>query len=259
VNDPPVSYDLDGRVATLTFRGADAHAIDLASVTVLYDAVRRARRDRAAVVVLTAEGRFFSAGGDVRAFAAADDLSTTVEEIAGVLHATVTELVRMDAVVVAVVQGVAAGGGFPLAAAADLVLAGESARFTLGYTKIGLTIDGGSSMLVATLGLHRTLRLALLNDVLTADEALTAGLVARVFPDDALAAGAAAVVAQLAAGAPDALARTKRVIRDLATPAPESALHREAEAIRRQAATADAREGVAAFVEKRTPRFGGSS
>jgi 2-(1,2-epoxy-1,2-dihydrophenyl)acetyl-CoA isomerase len=256
-NDPPVSYDLAGRVATLTLRGDDAHALDLAGVTLLYDAVRRARREGAAVVLLSAEGRFFSAGGDVRAFAAADDLATTIEGIAGVLHATVTELVRMDAVVVAAVQGVAAGAGFPLVAAADLVLAGESAQFTLGYTKIGLTIDGGSSMLVATLGLHRTLRLALLNDVLTADEALAAGLVARVFPDDELASAASALVARLAAGPPEALARTKRVIRDLATPSPESALHREAEAIRRQAATADAREGVAAFVEKRPPRFGG--
>ncbi len=255
--DAPVSYELDGRVATLTFRGDDAHALDLASVTVLYDAVRRARRDGAAVVVLAAQGRFFSAGGDVGTFAAADDLSTCVEEIAGTLHATVSELVRMDAIVVAVVQGVAAGGGFPLAAAADLVLAGASARFTLGYTKIGLTVDGGSSMLVTSLGLHRTLRLALLNDVLTADEALAAGLVARVFPDDQLAAGAAALVAQLAAGAPEALARTKRLMRGLATPAPESALLEEAVAIRTQAGTPDAREGVSAFVEKRAPRFGG--
>jgi 2-(1,2-epoxy-1,2-dihydrophenyl)acetyl-CoA isomerase len=257
--DLPVSYQLDGRVATLTFRGDDAHALDLASVTVLYDAVRRARRDGAAVVVLAAEGSFFSAGGDVRTFAATDDLPACVEEIAGTLHATVSELVRMDAIVVAVVQGIAAGGGFPLAAAADLVVAGASARFTLGYTKIGLTVDGGTSMLVATLGLHRTLRLALLNDVLSADEAMAAGLVARVFPDDQLAAGAEAMVAQLSVGAPEALARTKRVLRDLATPAPESALLEEALAIRTQAATPDAREGVAAFAEKRAPRFGGRS
>lgn len=255
--DGPVSYTCAGGVATLTFRGEDAHAFDAASVTELYDAVRRARHDGAAVVVLAAEGRFFSAGGDVRAFAAAVDLAGTVEEIAGVLHATVTELVRMDAVVVAVVQGVAAGGGFPLAAAADIVLAGASARFTLGYTKIGLTVDGGSSMLVATLGLHRTLRLALLNDVLSADEALAAGLVARVFPDDELAAGAAEVIERLAAGAADAIAATKRLIREVATPAPESALHREASAICAQAGTADAREGVTAFVAKRAARFGG--
>ena len=92
----------------------------------------------------------------------------------------------MDAVVVSAVHGTAASAGVPLAAAADVVLAGASAQFTLAYTKIGLSPDGGSSLLTASLGLHRTLHLALLNPVLTAKQAQSAGLVAEVHPDDEL-------------------------------------------------------------------------
>jgi len=258
--DVPVSYAFDAPVATVRLCDpAGTNAIGLAGVTALHDAVRRARGDGATVVVLRATGRFFSVGGDVREFAAAADLAGCVEPIAETLHAVVSELVRSDAVVVSVVQGMTAGGGTPLAAAADLVLAGASAAFTLGYAKIGLSVDGGSSLLAATLGLHRTLRLALLHDVVTAQEAYDAGLVARVFPDDELEAGADAIIAQLAAGAPGALARTKRLVRELATPAPETALRREALAITAQAATAEAREGIAAFTGKRAPVFGGAS
>ena len=112
--------------------------------------MRSARRDDARVVVLRAEGRFFSVGGDVAALAAADDPEHLVDDLAETLHRAVSDLQRLDAVVVAVVQGVAAGAGMPLAAAADLVLAGASARFTLAYTKIGLSPDGGSSLLTAS-------------------------------------------------------------------------------------------------------------
>jgi len=97
-------------------------------------AVRRARSDDAHVVVLSAEGRAFSVGGEVTAFAEADDVGVLVDDLAEALHRTVSDLHRMDAVVVAVVHGVAAGAGLALAAAADLMLAGASTRLTLAYT-----------------------------------------------------------------------------------------------------------------------------
>ena len=251
-----IDYDLRDGAAWITLAGGDrGNTLTLESGAELMDAVRRARADAARVIVLRASGRFFSAGGDIGGFASLPDVTAGVDDLAESLHRIISELVRADAVVVSAVHAMAAGAGFPLAAAADIVLAGESARFTLGYTRIGFSVDGGSSQLVHTLGLHRTLRLALLNDVLTAAEAQAAGLVARVVPDDELPALTERVVADLLAGPAAAQADVKRLMRDAVEPAPESALRRETLAIRRNAASPDGREGVAAFLEKRSPRF----
>lgn len=252
----PVTYTLDGRVARIRLSDGDrGNPIHQSSVDELGLAVRQARSDHAHVVVLSADGRAFSVGGDVAAFAAAEDVGALVDDLAEALHRTISDLHRMDAVVVAVVHGVAAGAGLALAAAADVVLAGASARFTLAYTKLGFSPDGGSSLLTASLGLHRALHVALLNPVVSADEAHRLGLVAEVHPDDDLETAAEAVVRRLASGSRAAQVATKRLLREAATPAAEAALRREAVSIRARAAEPDGREGVAAFVEKRPPQF----
>jgi 2-(1,2-epoxy-1,2-dihydrophenyl)acetyl-CoA isomerase len=253
-----VRYEHDAGVARITLvDGARGNPVHHQSVAQLHDAVRSAHRDGARVVVLAAEGRFFSVGGDLGGFAGADDVRVFIDDLAEALHRVVSELVRSDAIVVSVVQGTAAGAGFPLAAVADIVLAADSAKFSLAYTKVGLSPDGGSSLLVHTLGLHRALRLAILGDLLTAQEAHASGLVARVVPADELAAVAESVVATLAAGSATANAAAKRLLRDAVAPAPETALRKESLSIRELAGSPDGREGVAAFVEKRAPRFGG--
>lgn len=251
-----VSYAFADGVARITLvDGERGNPVHPGSVAELFDAVRRAHADHAKVIVLSSTGRFFSVGGDIAAFGAAEDITGFVDDLADALHRAVGELLRSPAIVVSVVQGTAAGAGFPLAAAADVVLAARSAKFTLGYTKIGFSVDGGTSLLVHTLGLHRSLRLALLNDVITAEEAAAAGLVARVVEDDELDAVTETVVAQLAAGSASAQAATKRLLRTAAEPAPESALRAEALSIRERAAEPDGVEGVRAFLEKRPPRF----
>jgi len=253
-----VSYSFADGIARVTLDDAErGNPIHPAMVAELRDAVRRASADSARVILLSATGRFFSVGGDIAQFGAAEDIGSFVDDLAEDLHRTVSELVRSQAVVVSAVHGMAAGAGFPLAAAADVVLAARSAKFTLGYTKIGFSVDGGTSLLVHTLGLHRALRLALLNDVITADEAYAAGLVARVVEDDELAATADAVAAQLAAGSATAQAATKRLLRDVAEDSPESVLRAESLSIRARAAEPDGREGVQAFLEKRPPVFEG--
>ena len=257
VTDTFVRYQYDAPIARITLADGDrGNPIHPASVSQLHDAVRAAHRDGARVIVLAAEGRFFSVGGDLGAFAAAEDVSGFIDDLADALHRVVSELVRSDAIVVSAVQGTAAGAGFPLAAAADVVIAAEGAKFSLAYTKVGLSPDGGSSLLVHTLGLHRALRLALRGDLLTAQEARDAGLVARVVAADDLAATVDDVAASLAAGSGSAQAAAKRLLRDVAAPAPETALRAETLSIRALAGTADGQEGVAAFVEKRAPRFG---
>jgi 2-(1,2-epoxy-1,2-dihydrophenyl)acetyl-CoA isomerase len=251
-----VRYEFADGAARITLAAGDrGNPLNAELVGELFPTVRRARADDARVVLLRSEGRIFSVGGDVRDFAAAEDRGAFVDDLAEALHRIVSELHRMDAVVVSAVQGMAAGAGVPIAAAADVVLAGESARFTLAYTKLGYSPDGGSSLLPASLGLHRALHLALLNPVLTAHQAQAAGLVAEVHPDDELDAATERVVAQLLAGSRTAQVAAKRLLRATATPAAEAALRQETLAVRSAAAGPDGREGVDAFLAKRPPQF----
>ena len=251
-----VDYAHHDRVARISLANGDrGNPLNQATVDELARAVRQARADDVHVVVLSAQGRAFSVGGDVSAFAAAEDTEQMVDDLAESLHRVVSELHRMDAVVVSVVHGTAAGAGVSLAAAADLVVAAASARFTLAYTKIGFSPDGGSSLLTASIGLHRALQLALINPVVSADEARAMGLVAQVHPDEALPAAVEEVVALLLSGSRTAQVAAKRLLRETATPGAEAALRRETLSIRARAASPDGREGVAAFLEKRAPRF----
>ncbi|KAA1428275.1 enoyl-CoA hydratase/isomerase family protein [Nocardioides antri] len=254
--DKYVDYAFADGAARITLVAADSgNPIAPDPVEQLHAAVLRAKADGARVIVLAAEGRFFSVGGDLGIFSDADDPGALLLDLAESVHRVITELVRGDAVVVSVVQGTAAGGGFPLAAAADVVLAADTAKFSLAYAKVGLSPDCGGSLLVHTLGLHRVLRLALLGDLLTAQEAYDAGLVARVVPAADLAATADDLVATLLAGSPEAFAAAKRLVRDAADATTESALRREAQSISALAGSPNGREGIAAFLEKRAPRF----
>lgn len=251
-----VRYDFADGAARITLAAAErGNPINAGQVEQLFAAVRRADADGARVIVLAAEGRFFSVGGDLAAMAGAEEMSGFIDDLADALHRVVSELVRSDAIVVSVVQGTAAGAGFPLACAADVVLAADTAKFSLAYTKVGLTPDGGSSLLVHTLGLHRMLQLALLGDVVSAAELQAAGLVARVVPAEDLAETAEAIVAQLLSGAGSAQAGAKHLIRAEASGAPELALRRELLAIRAQAGHPHGREGVSAFLEKRPASY----
>jgi 2-(1,2-epoxy-1,2-dihydrophenyl)acetyl-CoA isomerase len=255
-----VEYDQRDGVARIRLADAErGNPLTPSMVQDLGRAVRRARADDVHVVVLSAAGRAFSVGGDVSAFAAAEDVEQMVDDMAESLHRVVSDLHRMDAVVVSAVRGTAAGAGVPLAAAADLVLAAASARFTLAYTRIGFSPDGGSTLLTASIGLHRALHLALLNPVLSAEEARAVGLVAQVHPDDELDAAVEDVVGLLRSGSRAAQVAAKRLLRETATPAAETALRRETLSIRARAASPDGREGVSAFLAKRPPRFPSSA
>jgi len=251
-----VDYTCAEGAARITLvEGERGNPVHPAMAEQLLAAVLRAKADRARVIVLAAEGRFFSVGGDLSTFADCDDPQALLLELAEGAHRVVTELVRGDAIVVSVVHGTAAGIGFPLAAAADVVLAADTAKFSLAYAKVGLSPDGGGSLLVHTLGLHRVLRLALLGDLLTAQQAADAGLVARVVPAAELAAATDEVVATLLAGSPQAFAATKRLVRDAAEAAPEAGLRRESQSISALGGSPNGQEGIAAFLEKRPARY----
>jgi len=249
-------------VAHLTLDRPDAaNGIDLRMAEELLAAATGLADDPSVrAVLLTGAGARFCGGGDVKGFAnLGDGLGHHIREITVPLHAAVSQLVRLDAPVVAAVQGSAAGAGLGLVAASDLVVAAESAKFVMAYTGIGLTPDCSTSWFLPRLvGERRALELALTNRVLSAAEALDWGIVSQVVPDDELTAAAEALAARLGAGPTLAYGATKRLVRTSLEHTLDQHLAIETEAMVRVGQTADGAEGVAAFVEKRPARFRGA-
>ena len=165
----------------------------------------------------------------------------------------------MNAPVIAAVHGSAAGAGMSLACAADFVLAADSAKFTMAYTRAGLTPDGSSTyFLPRIVGLRRALELSLTSRVLTAAEALALGIVTRVVPEASLLDEARRLAAELAAGPTQALGATKRLLHAGWTGTLETQMELETRAIADVARGHDAREGIAAFAAKRPAKFTGA-
>src|SRR2546430_632633 len=211
------SLTLDRRdgVATITLNRPDAlNALNLALGRELFHAALDVDDDPSVrCVVITGAGKAFCAGGDVKDFA--DNLprvGVLVKELTTYLHGAVSRLCRSDKPVIMAVNGVAAGGGFSFALSGDLVVAVESARFTMAYSKIAATPDGSSSYFLPRLiGLRRTLELYLTNRVLSAREALEWGLVTRVVPDAELRASVTGLAGELGQGPTLAIAAAKRL------------------------------------------------
>jgi 2-(1,2-epoxy-1,2-dihydrophenyl)acetyl-CoA isomerase len=261
--DRYVRLDRDAEVpavAVVTLdRPAAANAIDLAQAQQLLDITLEVADDSSVrAVLLRGEGRFFCGGGDVRSFAERPHLARHLRSITVPLHAAVSALRRMDAPVVAAVNGPAAGAGFALACGADLVVAARSATFVLAYADIGLTLDAGASWFLPRLvGARRAAVLALTGRRLSADEAESWGIVSHVVPDDDLHSEALALARQLATGPTVAFGLAKRLLLSSFDRSLEAQLDEEARALSASAATDDATEGIRAFVDRRPPKFGG--
>jgi 2-(1,2-epoxy-1,2-dihydrophenyl)acetyl-CoA isomerase len=210
-------------------------------------------------VVLTGTGKMFCAGGDLKEFHGyGDSISRKLKEITTYLHAGSSRLARMRAPVISAVNGTAAGAGFSLAIASDLVLAAESAKFTMAYTAAGLSPDGSSSYFLPRLvGLRRAQELMITNRRLTAAEALDWGLVTKVVPDDDLMKEASALAKQLANGPTNAFGVVKKLLIETYGANLESQLELESRGIADMAGTKDGREGISAFLARRTPEFTG--
>jgi 2-(1,2-epoxy-1,2-dihydrophenyl)acetyl-CoA isomerase len=210
-------------------------------------------------VVLTGNGRMFCAGGDLKVFTAqGENVKRYLKETTQAFHAAVSRFNWMDAPVIGAINGTAAGGGLSLALVPDIAVAAESAKFTMAYTKVGLAPDGSSSYFLARMvGMRRAKEMALLNTVLSAKEAMEWGIVNRVVPDDQVLPEAMKIAKHLAKGPTGSFGETKRLILSGATESLESQMERESRAIAAMAAAPDGREGIAAFVEKRNPVFGG--
>jgi 2-(1,2-epoxy-1,2-dihydrophenyl)acetyl-CoA isomerase len=253
-----IALDQSGPIARITLNRADAaNAMNDTMTRELADAARRCDHGATKVVVLTGAGRFFSAGGDLRAIASSSSTAGHyVKTIADDLHRAISTFARMDAVLITAVNGVAAGAGFSLAVTGDLVLAAESATFTMAYTAAGLSPDGSSSYYLPRLiGVRRTQELMLTNRRLSAGEALQWGLLTEVVDDAELAARVDAVAQQIASGARRSASAVKKLVLMSFTSGLEEQMEIEARLIAECADSADGNEGIDAFLQKRRPEF----
>jgi 2-(1,2-epoxy-1,2-dihydrophenyl)acetyl-CoA isomerase len=211
--------------------------------------------------VITGAGRAFSSGADLKE--AAEEGGGGTMDVYKILteryHPLITGIRRMPKPVIAAVNGPAAGIGLSLALACDLVVAASSAYFSLAFVNIGLVPDGGSSLFVPSrVGFARAAELAMLGERLDAAKALDWGLINKVWPDEEFAAQTDTLLDRLAAGATKSYAGTKRQLNQWLYQQMDDQLEFEATIQRELAASGDFAEGVAAFAEKRPPRFTGA-
>jgi 2-(1,2-epoxy-1,2-dihydrophenyl)acetyl-CoA isomerase len=255
-----LSFDVREQVAYIKLnRPEAANALDLPLARELQEAIQCCSQDSGIrAVVLTGTGRAFCGGGDLKTFLAeGSNMAAYVKAVTLSLHDAISGIARMNAPVIAAVNGVAAGGGLGLVCACDLVIAAASARFTMAYTRAGLTPDAASSYYLPRLvGLRRALELTLTNRMLSAEEAVEWGLVSSVVPDAELQPAAQELAGALAAGATRAQGGAKRLLQRAWTETLETQMAFERESIAAASCTTEALEGISAFLEKRSPRFG---
>ncbi|MFD9570733.1 enoyl-CoA hydratase/isomerase family protein [Streptomyces sp. NPDC059982] len=213
-------------------------------------------------VVLTATGKGFCAGADLRGAPAAPATERVAGDVARMIRLGAQRLISAvldcEKPVIAAVNGTAAGIGAHLALACDLVIAAEGARFIEVFVRRGLVPDGGGAYLLPRLlGPQKAKELMFFGDAVAADEAARLGLVNKVVPDEELEAAARSWAERLAQGPTRALALTKQLVNASLDGDRATALAAEAAAQELNMSTADANEGVAGFVERRTPKFRG--
>ena len=254
-------FDVRDNVAHLTLNRPDAaNSINENMGKDLMHAALRCDEDpEIRAVLISGAGKIFSGGGDLKDFISkGDQLPYHIKEITTYLHAAISRLTRMDAPVIAAVHGAVAGAGMSIAIACDIVVAAETTRFMVAYTRAGLVPDGSSTyFLPRIVGLKRALELTLTNRMFSAQEALRWGLITRVVPDNELLVQARAIAVQLAAGPTRAYGISKRLLHSGWMETLETQMENESQAIANSARTLDAREGITAFLEKRPPKYKG--
>ena len=254
-----IDIDAASGVATITLNRPEAlNALTVPMKVALLGAWQRVASDREIrAVILTGAGRAFCAGQDLR-----ERLEPNAAPLGVEVRERYNPIVRamrsLPKPIVAAVNGVAAGAGASLAMAADLRIAADTASFALAFGRVGLVPDSGATWFLPRLvGATRAAELALLNEAVGAADALRLGLIGRVVPAAELLTAARAIAERLAAGAPRALGLTKLALNASWDQDLEAALDNEANLQDQAGRTKDHAEGMAAFLEKRPPRFTG--
>ena len=257
-----INLEVRNNVAYLTLnRPEAANALNCEMAQALEEASLKCEEDpNIRAVLMTGAGKLFCGGGDLKSFAAQPpaELPGHLKKVTMYLHTAIQRFARMRAPLVIAVNGNAGGAGLSLALIGDITLADESTKFTVAYTRIGLTPDGSSSYYLPRLvGLKRAAELMLTNRTLSAREAEAMGMITRVVPDAELLTQAENLAKELAQGPTQAYGGVKRLLYT----SPNNPLHEQMEIetaiISDMSRTADAREGMTAFLEKRPAKFNG--
>ena len=248
---------LDGDVWQITLDSPETgNAVDLAMAHQLAAALADRPLETRAVLLL-GTGPRFCVGGNVREFAAAGArLPALIRELAHAWHDVIRAILACEVPVVAGVHGAVAGAGIGLLGACDVVLGARSTKLRPAYGALGLSPDGGTSWaLTRALGAPRALELLLTDGTLSAADAHTFGLMARLVDDETLTEESVALARSIAGGPVRAMVRTRGLVRRAAIRTLEEQLDDEARLIEQSAADPEGREGVAAFVARRRPDF----
>ncbi len=251
-----VRFEKEGAIAVLTLDRPDRlNAMADPMWDALYGHLGKiAADDEVRAVILTGAGRAFCSGGDVTGMAKSDIVSGRVRS--KTRHRTVQALHTLEKPVIAAVRGPVYGIGNALALACDLIVASDTTKFSMAFKRVGVVPDGGAIFfLTQYLGIARAKDLVYTARVVPAHEARELGLVMRVVPDDKLEAEARALALEMAESATYALALAKKMFQSMYVPSLEQLLEMEALASGVARLTHDHQEGVAAFKEKRTPKF----
>ena len=258
-----VQLEMRDAVAVITLnRPAALNALTMEVGREFRAALAEARERGARAVVLTGAGRAFCAGGDLREMRQLAEKEGRVEaffdEPLRIIHDCIRLIRETPLPVIAAVNGLATGGGCNFALACDIVLAAESAQFNQAFVKVGLTPDcGGTFILPRLVGWKRAAELLMTGDMVDARRAAEMGMINRVVPDAELMTEALALASRLSAAPTAALGRIKRMLDASAANDLDAQLELEHEAQLQSGQTKDFREGVAAFIEKRPPKFTG--
>jgi 2-(1,2-epoxy-1,2-dihydrophenyl)acetyl-CoA isomerase len=258
-NYSAILYEVRDAVATITLnRPESANALsNTLSAEVLDAVIRSEENEQVRAMVITGAGRrFFCAGADLKSFYNRGEDPEALKHGLSLVHIAISRIVRGPMPVIAAVNGTAAGGGLGLACGCDLLVAAESAKFIMAYTRRGLSPDATTTyFLPRRVGIGRALELAYTNRTLSAREAMEWGIVNRVVPDDDLAREAHALAAELATGSTQAFVAAKRLMHAGWSESLESHIDNELRTVHERARSADVKEAIKAFNEKRTPVF----
>lgn len=261
-----VLYEQDGAIVTLTLNRPERRnpISEREVVDAIVSAIDRLNADASVrVAILTGAGSAFSSGGDLRAMAAETEsrarqpVKTPSYYKHGIQRIPLA-FERLDVPIIAAVNGPAIGAGLDLACMCDIRIAGQSARFAESFVKVGLIAgDGGAWLLPRAVGFSKACEMAFTGDTIDAAEALACGLVSRVVPDGELLTAARGLAERIAANPAASLRMTKRLLIEGRQTRMDTLLEMAASMQALAHSTADHREAVTAFLEKRKPKFSG--
>jgi len=259
--DKRITVSLEEGIGRIIFIDAERfNALDASSCQAFSDAATwLSLQADLRVVLLQARGRAFCVGGSIKEFSkAGDHVDGLINSMTTHFHTAVARLMRMDAPVIAVVNGNCGGGGASLTCIADMTLMADTAKINFAYSLSGLSPDGGASYgLPRIVGARKAYELLVLNPTLDASEAKKLGIASRIVPAEALDHEANELAAQLASGPTKAFGSIKKLLLNSFRNSAETQMFDEANSIARLASGPDGREGVEAFLQKRRPNFQG--